>query len=144
MPLFSATLDSRKYRKWFPSGKKTGVEAPKSCWDASTAVNGDAAPPAAETRHTPLLRLPKMMTPSGFQDPPVMMVLISQMRCGEPPDTSTLMSLFRPSPAGNAMDRLSGDQVMEGDASVSATRRRDSTESSERIHRPPRPSAPMA
>src|SRR6476661_1417606 len=140
--MFSERPDSRKYRKCFPSGTKTGVECPVSWRDTLIVVSGEAAPPAADTRHVPPPKLPKMMTPSRFHEPPVMKpLLISQIVCGGPPDTSTFISLFSASPPGNATNRLSGDHVMDGEGPVSA-RRRDSPDSNERTHMLPAPSAP--
>src|SRR4051812_26328331 len=55
-----------------------------------------------------------------------------------PPDTSIFINLVMSFTPGKAMNRLSGDHVIEGEATVSA-RRRGSVESSERIHRDPRP-----
>src|SRR6266496_1012674 len=141
--MFSERRDSRKYRKCFPSGRKTGVEWPVSWRDTLIAVTGEAAPPRADTRHVPPPKLPKMMTPSRFHDPPVMMPLISQIVCGGPPDASTFISLFSASPPGNATNRLSGDHVMDGEGRVSA-RRRDATESNDRTHTLPARSAPTA
>src|SRR4029450_2783633 len=106
--MFSERPDSRKYRKCFPSGRKTGVECPVSWRDTLIAVTGEAAPPAAGTRHVPPPKPPKRMTAARFHDPPVMKPsLISQRVWGGPPDTSTFISLFSASPPGNATNRLS-------------------------------------
>jgi hypothetical protein len=64
-------------------------------------------PPAAETRLSPPVALPKIITPSRVHAPPRTKGIPSQRTWGRPPEISIFLSL--PS-AKNARNRLSGDQ----------------------------------
>ena len=73
-------LAARRYRKWRPSGRKTGP--PWNCFPraASSAVTGVAGPPSEETRRRPE-ELPKRMLPSRFEEPPTVKPAMSHRDC---------------------------------------------------------------
>src|SRR5262249_22117073 len=112
-----------------PPGSTCGQRWEDSPCEASSVVNGDGAPPKADTRNKPDFTVPKRIEPSLSQDPPTDW---SQIATGAPPARSIRCNLPR---AEKAMALLSGDQKGNVAPSVPESSRA-AVPSSGRTHKP--------
>src|SRR5262249_10046295 len=96
-----------RYRKWTPSGNKTGQRWVVSPVAGSSWVRGVDVPPPAEPRNSgPLIEGANTITPREFHVPP-RPVGASQISCTAPPIPGIFFSF---PPAKKPRHWLSGDQ----------------------------------
>src|SRR5438876_6252022 len=96
MPVRCASAEIRRYKKCRPSGRNCGNSCSRSCHDASRTVKATGFPPAAVVFQRPELLVPKIITPSEFQEPPTTGPGLSQRSCASPLDTLTLRTFEFP------------------------------------------------